>query len=464
MHKKLIALMVIAASAVLVVCVVPGQSRERDEAKWTGPLIQAVAEADRLVVSTPAAAGAKPETVAELRGARPIRELIALIEVDAAKSGFHCMCDGDYWIHVYHGDRETAVLGYHHGRSLRWIGGPWKGDALLTPAAQKSFPAWFNDRGISCFQEIRDQELARAKERNETNERFASFFAESARTLLNRRRGQLPIDGYDGRVGDQIRTLANDDTALAVAVCRALGSDDMSWSMAGGKERRALAAIKAVDGKAFHAALQQIENERQALLGAARVFFRSGFDEKVPSDQRIPWTLRLATVVLEDGLDKNKPYVLRKLSVIDDDTVTRFLKDVFLGKTGREIDLEQAYAEEPGLRTGAALALALMNDESIKPDVRRMLSGSLADEERAALEVSLGLLGEPDRIKAEHFRLKSYSIGMAALTAIERDKGVHSMDALVNGGVHHPWARVRKEARALSVKLTDPTNDVDERD
>ena len=109
MQKKMSVLLVIAASAVLVVWVARGQSRERDVAKWTGPLNQTVAEPDRLVVRTPAVAGAKPETVAELRGATPIREMFALVDVDAAESGFHCMCDGDSWIHVYRGDREVAI-------------------------------------------------------------------------------------------------------------------------------------------------------------------------------------------------------------------------------------------------------------------------------------------------------------------------------------------------------------------
>ena len=126
MQKKLIALLVIVASAVLVYCVLPGQSREREAAKWTDPLNQTVAGADRLVVRKPPVAGAKTESVAKLHGVKQIREMFASIEVDAKGSGFHCMCDGDYWIHVYRGDREVAVLGYHHGQSLRWIRGSWR--------------------------------------------------------------------------------------------------------------------------------------------------------------------------------------------------------------------------------------------------------------------------------------------------------------------------------------------------
>ena len=120
--------------------------------EWTESLRAAAAGADRLVVQDMDWQGKGCTTNYEIRGARELlRGLLDLVEIDAAGSGFHCMCDGQYWIHVYRADREVATIGYHHGRSLRWHDGKWKGDALLTPASQKSPAALVQGEGISCL-------------------------------------------------------------------------------------------------------------------------------------------------------------------------------------------------------------------------------------------------------------------------------------------------------------------------
>ncbi len=63
-------------------------------------------------------------------------------------------------------------------------------------------------------------------------------------------------------------------------------------------------------------------------------------------------------------------------------------------------------------------------------------------------------LGDPSYLKPDHFRLKSFSIGRAALKAIERYQGAHGMEALVKGGIHHPWGRVRDEALLTFERIT----------
>ena len=101
-----------------------------------------------------------------------IRGLLDLIDIDAAGSGFRCMCDGQYWIHLYRGDRRLVTLGYHHGKSLRWHRGKWKGDGLLTSASQESLPRWFKDNGYPALQNEREADLAEEKRRAEAIKRF----------------------------------------------------------------------------------------------------------------------------------------------------------------------------------------------------------------------------------------------------------------------------------------------------
>src|SRR5689334_15635487 len=70
-------------------------------ADWADALRAAAAGADRVVVRDQDFFGKGAQPDREVRGADKVRELFALIDVDASRSGFHCMCDGEYGIHVF---------------------------------------------------------------------------------------------------------------------------------------------------------------------------------------------------------------------------------------------------------------------------------------------------------------------------------------------------------------------------
>jgi hypothetical protein len=421
---------------------------------WSDPLSAAAANADRIVVRDVGFHEGKLQPDCEIRGSEKIQELLGLIDIDAANSGFHCMCDGNYWIHVYKGNEEVLILGYHHGRSLRWHGGTWHGDALLTGTSQEAVPAWFKQNGCAYLQEVRDQELARLNEQLEENSRFAGFFPEEVRALLLERDDSGPGGDGDVNLGRKIAHQMADGEAVTVAVCKALGSVKMTWTTTGEKERRALAAVHTVSGPEFLRGLEQLRDDPQGLCGAARVFFREGYHVKIPAEVRTPWVSRLAEAVLSRGLDEDKPSLLRFLWKERDPGTQSLLQDVFHGKVGTEIDLDQAFGQEPGLRTGAALALAVRGDQSIKHEVELQRSNVKSKADEAALDVCLALMGDPTRLKAEHLRLQSYSIGLAGLTVIDRDDGKHTMEALVKGGIHHPWGYVNDEARRIFERIT----------
>jgi len=74
-----------------------------------------------------------PESVARLiRGIR-IKEQVDVTFWKIPKGVMlpHCMCHGDFTIRLYARDSELATLGFHHGKYIRWIDGPWQGDAEL---------------------------------------------------------------------------------------------------------------------------------------------------------------------------------------------------------------------------------------------------------------------------------------------------------------------------------------------
>ena len=161
------------------------------------------------------------------------------------------MCDGEYWIHLYKGDRAILTLGYHHGRSLRWHKGSWKGDGLLTARSRDALPAWFKKNGCPYLQSLCDEERARKRRESEEATRFASFFPEKVRGILLAHNGTIPINDSDDPAGKQIAEIIGDGKTTAIAVCRALGSCAVSWSMTSDKERRALAAVHTVQRQPF---------------------------------------------------------------------------------------------------------------------------------------------------------------------------------------------------------------------
>jgi WD40 repeat protein len=420
-----------------------GDDKQARDSDWTRSLRGAAVDADRLIVQDLDFHGKGRQPDCEIKGADKIRELFALIDIDVAGSGFHCRCDGEYWIRVFKGDKEVLILGYHHGRSLRWQRGDWKGDGLLTAASQEALPRWFQKNGCAYLQQLRDSELARLKKQAEEEKQFADCFPEKVRG-----------DVLRWVSGKEIAERIGDGVTVSVSACRALGGSDHTWTSSGPKERLALEAVATVEGKEFLAGLEKLREDRQGLRGAARVFFRERYQEKVPAEARSEWVVRLATVVFTDGLDDDKPLCLRLLVKEQDPAVRKLLRDVFLGKVGKEIDHNKAFGQEPGLRVGAALSLVLMGDDTLKPEIERLLPQVKAKSDIAGLEVCLALLGDPTYIKTEHFSFQSYSIGLGGLKAIERYKGTHGMEALVKGGINHPWGYVNQEALRTFERIT----------
>src|SRR6185503_16454617 len=109
-----------------------------------------------------------------------------------------------------------------------------------------------------------------------------------------------------------------------------------------------------------------------------------------------------------------------------------------------------------GIRACARLALAERGDKAVGPEAEKLLAGGTVVRafDRAALEVCLALLGDPKYLKAEHFKLASFTVGHAALKAIERFGGREGMDILINAGLDHFFASVGEEAVLVVQRLT----------
>lgn len=431
-------------------------------------LEKAAADADRLVVSPTGIQNEPPLSRFELKGAPKVRELLSLIEIDVEQSGINLTAMSEFTLSFYRGEDRLVTL-YPYGDAwLDWVG-HWDGCAFLTPESQAAIPRWFKEQGFPDLHQAREARLAEARAQREEFERFVQCFPEPARPLLTGSAG--PNDGFvafsstpvtpgrttvgtsDEEVGHRLATIVGDGRKLAAASFRALGGRRTSWSQAEPEVRKVLAAVRTVGPEAFAAALQDVEDDRVALLGAARVFFCEGADERAAAPVRDQWAAVLGEVALTDGVDANKALTLARLARMEAPAARTLLRDVAAGRAGKEIDRGQV-GDEPGVRAGAALALAQSGDAGIADELKRMARSAPDASDVAAAEVGLSLLGDPDTLRNEHFAIHSFVIGYAALDAIERLKGAHGLDMLVAGGLEHPWAGVKNEAVLTFERIT----------
>ncbi len=420
---------------------------------WRGPLAKAVAGADRLelvpVQSKDQAA------VFKVTGKQKVQELIGLVEIDAWRSLGHCMCWGDMEFRFYKGDTLLVSIAYAHGERLKWRGGPWSGDAVLTAKCQLALPRWFQEQGYSGFEDARLARLAEKQKASQEADAFAHCFPENVRHIvLERSMWGGPNPEGDENAGKKIAKQMGDPVAVVVAVSGALSVSSCPILTTTEKERRALGAASTVDGSAFLSALEQMKDDRSRLRGAAWLFFGEDMGKSLPADKQGEWAARLAEAVFADGLDEDKVLVLRRLVPLNDEHDKALLRKVADGQCGKEIDQDKTYGQEPGLRTGALLCLALQGDRTIKSRIEVLLPEVKSNEDRQALEVCLVLLGDHSRISKESLMLESNLITRAAIKGIEQFKGACGLDALIEGGSQHQWALLSNEAGAAFDRIT----------
>jgi len=411
---------------------------------WSEQLRSAAADVDSLVISHNENDATSPTSneLFRLQDQNVIQEFLNLIDIDIAESGFHCMCDGDYFIDLYRRHHRIIRIGYHQGLSLRWHDGSWDGDGFLTLESQLCIPWWLKENGFNELWDQRSAELAEKKRKEQERDAFASFFpVDEALKIL------WPDAQSSGKVSlcsefmswrskataNKICQLIGDPVDVTMSVCQALGSLRKEWNSYDDMEECALAAIGVVNGTDFLKALPKMQDDHTALLGAARVFFWLKFMGKLPQDDRVIWALRLAKTVLQDTHDTNKFTVLERLTGVRDPSITSLLWQVAMGTMGRELVDPHARSKfYPGIRAGAVLMLAFLKEKSVKDLAQSMLKYYQPEIDRSATESALALLGDSTRVRKEHFRNYCRPIAYASLQAIMHSGGSHGLDILIN--------------------------------
>jgi hypothetical protein len=432
--------------------------------RWDAAFRQAVQQATRLRIRSGGTCHrdrAAEKTLFELPDAVAIRDFANLIQIDEEGSGFHCLCCGDPSFEFYQEDRLIATLGFHHGRSLRWPG-HWPGDGLLTPECGERLPAWFAQHGYDAFQKAREAAIAAKRQEQEKLQAFLDCYPEPARKLFD------PHEINEQRA-KQIAQVIGDPVQTVLATCRALGTDGGSWSFMDTHQRLAYFIAATASNEEFYKALQQLRGDWRAELGAARLCFdeeppkelveiglspAGKFSDKIPFADRTECLIGLARTVLDRDSDGNAFAAICEIADLRDEKTKPLLYQIARGELAKAKTAWTAGGQKPGLRGVAYLGLAKLGDASIRRELEKHLADVPPGADRAALEISLALLGHPKYIKAEHFKFDSYVLGYAGVQAIENFRGREGLDVLIEAGADHPYANVRGEACQAIDRIT----------
>ena len=423
---------------------------------WKAALKDALSGVDRLRIRSGGTChrdAASEKTLAEVKDSREIGDFVDGIEIDESKANFHCRCCGEPSFEFYRGESLVVTVGFHHGESLRWPDG-WIGDARLRPKSATFIVDWLAKRQVKGPLSAREEAAERVRKEQE----FLSFFPSNARRTMDKAEPGNPGEPWEKAAhavwSDVAREMA-DPVKSVVAACRALGTVQESWSGRTFAQQVVLACAEEMDGGTFLAALKALGDDRSALLGASRLAFFEDVLDQVPEKDRTEIAVKLAEVTVTDANDDNKLRPIRRLSDDRDPRSTALLLKIAAGKAGREVAKGSGF-DEPGIRTAAYLALARQEKKEIAVEIQKHLANGDFErpEDRAALEICLALLGDPQFIKAEHFKFFSGTIGHASLAAIERFGGREGMDVLFEAAMGQGFASVREESVLAAERLT----------
>ena len=462
--------------------------------RWGASLQTALKSATRLRIRSGGTCHrneATEKTLFETNAADQIQQLLAGIQLNEARSGFHCMCCGDPSLEFYEGDRLIVTLGFHHGEGFRWTGG-WPGDAALTPQSADFLVEWLANHDVTGplkqrqakAEEVKAGERKIAQATVAMSPSLAAVFRKSPQTFAAALKKELPDKG-----------------ARVEVLLRVFGTSNDSWSQLEDIERLADEQLRTYDAEILGAAIEKalLGNDRQLRRGAARFWesWQSPLEKWNPQNvaqlHRIVlliqqearyYPLRMEALdnlrswksdVSEDefarrlsaGLHDSIPQVRRKAMLIAGRTrhepSATDLMSVLRGKTLTTQpfpDVPAAEAQDPPEGFGdvaegcsdvevAALALAYMEHAATKPVIDAI------QPRTPLLEVALALLGEGSLLKPEHFAAphRNQELQLAAVEAVIRSKGKFGLQDSFGYKQATHWWEVERVSQRLSQML-----------
>ncbi len=263
---------------------------------WLGPWHAALDGASRLEVRA-----RDGEVLLVVDDTEAIADLLTRVEVEPDKR-LTCRCGGDYVLAFDTGGDAPVFVTLHHMRHLRLR--EWPADGIFTPGGLAAFTDWFVIHGFERFELMRLR-AARSGPSRAWHRILRHWPVEGRATIaavdsatLSDEAGALSF----------AQTLADEmgPVEMSAAAMRALGRSHPHLWQPRALEAPAWAAFAVVDGPTFEAALEAVEDEPIALLGAARVAVDTELLAQLSPESRDRWWVTLAETVQRIGTTRDQ--------------------------------------------------------------------------------------------------------------------------------------------------------------
>ena len=346
-------------------------------------LASRLATADRMVARSGGVCHRRPEQekqIAEVRDAGEIAEVSRHFEVLDSASGGHCMCCGDPSFEFYKDGKQIALIGFHHGRSIRWADGIWPGDGVLTSASGDYLVEWLAQHGYSGpkddVMERRLQEAAYLRR----SQRYQALLPLELYSALNE------AQTLDEATATWTR-LVPDVTQRAVLFLRLFGCDDGTWTLYTNWDQALQETwIPSIPEATLHSVIAAAPDRTEEAQGAARWLFGDDHVSKWASEPEV--VKRLALFALTHPRQANR---WRMLAVLRDEGSARsleILREVMQrGSQPRKLAADEqnepggnmtfypgaiALPSETTDTVAAALCLVALKDKDSEQEVERL--------------------------------------------------------------------------------------------
>jgi len=436
-------------------------------------LRDAFAGANRIVIRPQVLLGLRPQPV-ELTDPDILETFVGLLTFDEDYGPIRYEATPDAEFSFFQGETELGTLQLQRLDHLQWPGGPWTGDAVLTPESVQSLEAWSRAAGADLTAVILGLAEREGQETTRAMRQFLAAFNPAARALFALSDSIMYAGSHIRRVDTPLADYYDDPLDLAETGFIALTETPTSWLEDDWSVAAVQSALNELDPMDVLEAIRMLTENDPAFLGAARYFFRNDFGDQLPESIRGSLAIDLADFALRAGADRDKPAVLEYLAAFPGDEATLFLTEIASGQ--RTYSYRPPYTstsrllDEPGLPYAAALWLAWRDDPGASAQVPPLPATGPYGPDAAALEIAEALRDSSAPLTVAHFKYRSRTLGLAAVKAMAEPERVGLPVSVLKASLAHADPEVARMSADVAFRLglqsadpadEDPGRDID---
>jgi tetratricopeptide (TPR) repeat protein len=423
----------------------PGSSLDLQAA-----LMEAARDADRMTLSEIAMGIEQPPRPIPMAAASSFFECV---KTDPNLTGFRCGCEGTHTARFFRGEKLLVELRIFHGRSIRWINGPLRGEMLLENAG--GFGRWQRQQGNRNPFTPTAEIAAETRRIRRATEAFFEAFPTGVRDLLPRQ--SVVVSGIEPRrIESPLLSAHPSAIDFAKAGFRALGSGASAWLDDDAKTAVVQTALAGLLESDWADALRQSEGDATALSGAARVYFRFRLDRQFSSSFTDEWLPRMAEAELRSGDGRDQPLMLIYLAESKTAAARQFLRELADGRHGHGWSQpcrgRGDVLQEPSLPVSAALMLSLQGQTEATTAMTRKLNATNGLDLVAAAIAKIAT-DSSQPVRAAYFKYPSRLLGYAAAECLAHQSRATISAAAISAAWQHPDQWVNRRATEVARTL-----------